>query len=204
MTVDFAKLAPADVYRTMIEIVIPRPIAWVLSDNGDGSFNLAPFSFFSGVTSRPPILSISVGKKRDGSKKDTWRNIEERSRFVVHAAAVAHGDKVSATSASLAFGESEVTANGLELEPVEGWPLPRLKEARLAMWCELHRVVEVGDGPQGLILGEVRRIWVDDSVVTHSGGGRPKIDARSLDPLARLGGDDYAKLGEIFSIERPN
>ena len=97
MDLDLSTLDPKTIYQTMIQCIVPRPIAWVLTDNGDRSFNLAPFSYFNGVSSRPPIISISAGKKRDGSKKDTWKNIEERTLFVVHLAQTDHAPLVSAT-----------------------------------------------------------------------------------------------------------
>ncbi len=76
---DFSALPPPDCYRLMIQAVVPRPVAWVLSDNGDGSLNLAPFSFFTAISSDPPLLMFSAGKKPDGTPKDTLHNVEERS-----------------------------------------------------------------------------------------------------------------------------
>ena len=82
MHFDLSELSPNRVYYTMIQTLVPRPIAWVLTDNGNDSFNLAPFSYFNGVASDPPLLMISVGKKPDGTLKDTRTNIIERNEFV--------------------------------------------------------------------------------------------------------------------------
>ncbi len=203
MLLDLATIAPKQIYTTMIQCIVPRPVAWVLSDNGDQTLNLAPFSYFNGVSSKPPILSLSVGKKRDGSRKDTWVNIDEREHFVVH---IAHPDlagAVSATAASLPFGSSEVTENDLSVRSVEGWSLPRLTHARIAMLCCRHQIIEVGDTPQGLILGRLEQVYVDDAIATPGPDGGVQIDATQLDPLARLGGDDYGALGRTFTVERP-
>ncbi len=137
MNLELSSLSPKEIYSAMIQCIVPRPIAWVLSDNGDGSSNLAPFSYFNGVSSKPPILSISVGKKRDGSKKDTWKNIEERTHFVVHLARSTQAPAVSATAASLPFGTSEVIENQLEVTQDSSWSLPRLVDAPIAMLCRL-------------------------------------------------------------------
>lgn len=202
MKIDFANLQPKEAYLLMIQCIIPRPIAWILSDNGNRTFNLAPFSYFSGVTSRPPLLCVSIGKKPDGSKKDTWVNIEERSHFVVHIPHQQQSQQVSATSAGLPFGESEVDASQLELVNEDGWALPRLADCRLALFCERHQIVEVGDGPQALVLGRIREVWFDDGVVS----GDPasvRVHPEKLDPLSRLGADDYAGLGRVFEVPRP-
>jgi len=84
MLVDPATLGGRDLYRLMISCIAPRPIAFVTTLSREGVTNLAPFSFFNGVSSDPPVISIAVGARRDGSKKDTWRNIEETGEFVVN------------------------------------------------------------------------------------------------------------------------
>lgn len=202
MILDYDLLSAKEVYFNMIQCIVPRPIAWVLSDNGNTSWNLAPFSYFNGVTSKPPVISISVGKKRDGSKKDTWRNIEERGHFVVHVSSVASAGLLSQTSEALEWGESEVDRHRVELMTEDGFPLPRVKEAQIAMLCDRHRIVEVGDGPQGLILGRVRKVWLDDGLAAEK-DGQIVLDQARLDPLSRLGWNDYSGLGAIFSIDRP-
>jgi len=202
MNINFAELSGKEIYGAMIQTIVPRPVAWVLSDNGDETVNLAPFSYFNGVSSRPPTLSISIGRKSDRSKKDTWRNIEERSRFVVHIAGVDHAQLVSATSEPLAFGDSEATRHGVELVEEEGFQLPRIKAAPIAFDCDAYQIVEIGDAPQGLVIGKINRIHIDDAIAAMTESGL-KVDAAGLNPLARLGGDDYAQLGETLTIPRP-
>lgn len=202
MTLDFSTLTGAQIYGAMIQTIVPRPIAWVLSDNGDGTLNLAPFSFFNGVSSKPPTLSISIGRKRDRSKKDTWRNIEERRHFVVHLTQVHQAQLMSATSEPLEFGDSEVVKHGVELVEEPGFHLPRIKGAQIAFDCENYRIVEIGDAPQGLVIGKINQAYIDDAIAEQTDEGL-KVDALKLNPLARLGGDDYATLDEILTIPRP-
>jgi flavin reductase (DIM6/NTAB) family NADH-FMN oxidoreductase RutF len=202
MNIDVDCLTPDQVYFRMTQTLIPRPIAWVLSENSDGSLNLAPFSYFNAVCSDPPLVMISVGKKPDGSPKDTRANIEERGHFVIH---IAHRDQVqslSESSATLAAGESEVTRLGLATTPFDGFDLPRLADCPIAYACERWEIREIGGARQSLILGRVRRVFVDDAVTTVDDRGRLRVDAAKVNPIARLGPDQYLAGGEVLRVPR--
>ena len=202
MHIDLSQLSPSRVYYTLIQTLVPRPVAWVLSDNGNESFNLAPFSYFNGVASDPPLIMLSIGKKPDGSLKDSRVNIIERNEFVVH---IAHREMVSLVTESsriLAAGESELDNLGLETTAFGDFRLPRLKDCRVALACERYRVEDITP-TQAMILGEVKAIYVDDSVITEDEQGRTKIHADKIDPITRLGGDEYGLFGEVISIPRP-
>jgi flavin reductase (DIM6/NTAB) family NADH-FMN oxidoreductase RutF len=203
MYVDFKPLSANEVYFSMIQAVVPRPIAWVLSENSDGGHNLAPFSYFNAVCSDPPMIMLSIGVRPDGSPKDTTTNIATRRDFVVHIAHVALRESVNASSASLPAGESELAALDLPLAPFEGSRLPRLRDARIAMACSSHELFELGEAPQSVILGQVHGLYLDDSILVTDPKGRLRVDIRRLDPLARLGAGQYAALGEIFHLTRP-
>ena len=202
MIIDLSKLASADVHGLMAQTIIPRPIAWVLSDNGNGTWNFAPFSFFSGVCSDPPLAMISVGRRPYGAKKDTWVNIEERSDFVIHLADTSHGDQVSQSSAGIPHGQSELDLVNMTTQPVQGERLPRVVGPKVAMFCTCHAIHEVGNRPQGLILGEIHRVWLDDDVARTTDDS-VQVDAAKLAPLSRLGGIQYADLGQIREIDKP-
>jgi flavin reductase (DIM6/NTAB) family NADH-FMN oxidoreductase RutF len=204
MFIDLSTLSPNRVYFTLIQTIIPRPIAWVLSDNGTGAaqrYNLAPFSYFNAVCSDPPLLMVSIGKKPDGSIKDTRRNILERGKFVVHIAHSGQVDAVNASSADLPAGTSELDALGLETVAFGDFPLPRLRDARVAFACERYQVMEVGE--QAIVFGLVRSAYIDDSIAVADAQGRLQIDALGLDPLSRLGGDQYGVLGQVVTRRRP-
>ncbi len=203
MLIDLAGLSPNRVYFTLIQTLIPRPVAWVLSDDGDGGLNLAPFSYFNGVCSDPPLLMLSVGKKSDGTLKDTRRNIVERGHYVIH---IAHREllpALNASSAELPAGVSELAASGLSTAPFGDFPLPRLADCRVAYGCRLFQLVELGPLPQALILGRVEQVYIDDAIVEQGEGGRFRVDAHRLDPISRLGGDEYGLLGEVVALPRP-
>lgn len=203
MYIDFTDLDPAQVYFTMIQTVIPRPIAWVLSENAQGRYNLAPFSYFNAVSSDPPLIMISVGKKPNGEFKDTRVNIEQRRDFVVHIAHREVLDEMNQSSATLPAEESELEALGLTTLAFEGSRLPRVADCRVAFGCECHEIKEVGGVPQSLILGLVNGVYVDDSIATEDKKGRLKIHADRLDPLARLGASEFMTFGSIETRQRP-
>ena len=198
------QMAAVDIYHTLTQVIIPRPIAWVLSPNDAGfsSWNLAPFSFFNAICSDPPVLMLSMGQKSDGSLKDSCRNLLERERCVIHIAADDQGQPVSDTARELVFGESEVLASGLELVEFEGTGMKRLQGVPVALACRLYQHIEVGNKPQNLLLVEVEQIWIDDAVCHHDDKGRLRFAADQIRPLARLGGSEYANLDRAFKIQR--
>ena len=203
MIIDLNDLAPNQVYFHLIQALIPRPIAWVLSENEQKSYNLAPFSYFTAVSSDPPLIMISVGKKPDASIKDTRANIEQRNDFVVHIAHRELLDALNASSATLPAGVSEVDRLALRTTDFTGCRLPRLADSRLALACERYRIQEIGNDAQALVFGKVKALYADDDIVTGGDGKRLKILADRLDPIARLGAGEYAFLSEIVYLKRP-
>lgn len=205
MLIDLETIDPKHIHPILTQTVIPRPVAWVLSTNPGGDYNLAPYSFFTVITSKPPILMVSVGKKpSDGSFKDTRVNLEARRQFVVHIGASEHAEAMTASSRHLDHGESELDQLDLKLVQEEGWPLPRVEGCPVALYCELREVIEMGDTPQSLVFGDIKRVFVDDRVGSINDQGRYVIDAKGIDPIARLGGSEYSTLGEILNVPRPD
>ncbi len=202
MDIKLNSSSSAQAYFILTQTVLPRPIAWVLSEHENGEYNLAPFSFFTVVCSDPPIIMISVGLKPDGSLKDTYRNIIERKNFVLHQAHSRQVSEMTQTAKTLPEGVSEVTDAGLYLTAFKDSPLPRIDGCRVAMDCELYETREIGNKGQYLIFGQVRNIFIDDAVVDADERGRLLVDAQKLDPLGRLGGAEYATLGERLAVPR--
>ena len=203
MYIDFNQLNPKQIYGTMIQTVVPRPIAWVLSENPQGGYNLAPFSYFNAVCSDPPLLMISIGKKPDGNFKDTRVNIEQRNDFVVHIAHENMLDALNESSATLSVEVSEIELQGLTTTPLPGSRLPRLADCRIAMSCACHQIQEIGGIPQSLIFGLIKGVYVDDAIVSRDSKGRTKIHAERLNPIGRLGANEYVTIGDILTCKRP-
>jgi flavin reductase (DIM6/NTAB) family NADH-FMN oxidoreductase RutF len=200
MTIDVADASMIEVYRILIEIVTPRPIAWVTSIDQEGRVNLAPFSFFNAFGANPPVVVFSPTRRRDGTKKDTLLNVEATGEFVVNAAVEALAQQVNLSSKELPHGESEVELTGLTLSPSARVRVPRIAEAPVHLECRLIQVVPIGDGPlsANLVIGEVVMIHIDEVVLTPSG----RVDPRELCTIGRLGGSDYCRTSDLFSMER--
>lgn len=203
MYLELGNMKPTNVYFNMMQTLVPRPIAWVLSENETGDFNLAPFSYFNAISSDPPLIMISVGKKPDGSNKDTRVNIENRNEFIVH---IAHDELITPlnqSSESLSAGESEVKKLALDTTDFEGARLPRLKQCRIAYACECYQIHEIGNTPQTIIYGKVNSIYIDDQITSTTGKGYLKVHADKLRPIARLGANEYMEFGKIIHLVRP-
>src|SRR5947208_10657245 len=112
MQIDVAHTAVLDVYHTLVGVVTPRPIAWVTSVDAAGRVNLAPFSFFNAFGANPPVVVFSPTLRRDGSKKDTLRNVEATGAFVLNTAVQPLAQQVSLSSTELLYGTSEVEMTG--------------------------------------------------------------------------------------------
>ena len=203
MILDLSQLKPAQVYFHMIQTLVPRPIAWVLSEIEQDRYNLAPFSYFNAVCSDPPLIMLSVGKKPDGSFKDTRVNIERRKDFVVHIAHREVLDDLNQSSATLDADISELDQLGIETTAFEGSRLPRIKACRIACACECYQIHELGSTPQSIIYGRVNHIYIDDDVTSTSEKGRLKVHAEKLGPIARLGADEYMSFGGVVRMTRP-
>ncbi len=211
MLISFAEWSETEAYLAFSQLIVPRPVAWVLSDNGaaqpapveptgpvaPGRWNLAPFSYFNGVTSAPPMLMFSVGDGMAGHLKDTHRNLRRDPLCVVHIARSTQAQAVQDTAAELPWGVSEVERAGLELAEWD-WPLPRVREAPVAMGCRATQFTPIGDTEQTLIFLRIERVWVQDEIASFDAQGRLLIDIAAYDPLARVGRGGYASLGAVF------
>ncbi|MBU2711643.1 flavin reductase family protein [Zooshikella harenae] len=203
MLIDFSTLTPNQIYHWMTQSIVPRPIAWVLSMNEVGGYNLAPFSYFNAICSDPPLVMLSVGKKPDGEHKDTSTNLIARKNFVIHIANSHLAQLVTDSSKTLPAETSEVDELELELLPFEGFDIPRLACCNIAMACSFYQVHELGRNQQRVIYAEVHQLFVSDEVMSQDAKGRSKVDALRVDPLARLGSSEYAVMGNVISIPRP-
>lgn len=191
----------SEIYRLFTHTVVPRPIAWVLTENENGTYNLAPFSYFNVISSDPALLMFSAGHKRDGSKKDSWRNIERNGKAVVHIADVSLMDALNESARGLPAEVSEFENLNLPLVQDEGFDLPRIEGAPVAYNTKRYDIHLLGNGPQAVIYLEATaafvndRLWLDDE---------KRVDEAKLAPLARLGGERYSELGPIHTLARPS
>ena len=198
MDVDAKDLSPREIYPLMTSCIIPRPVAWISTRSQAGVLNLAPFSYFMGVGSRPPMLSVCIGQ-RTGRPKDTAQNIRDTQQFVVNIATCKWAEKMVQCSGDYAPDVDEFEAAGLTPSPSVWVEPPGVAESPMRMECKLYEIIKPGDNPIDLILGEVVHFHLDDAIVKDG-----LADAALLDPVSRLGHDEYAPLGSIFSLFRPS
>jgi flavin reductase (DIM6/NTAB) family NADH-FMN oxidoreductase RutF len=201
MIIDVASSEVVRVYQALVDVVNPRPIAWVTTLDAQGRVNLAPFSFFNAFGANPPVVVFSPTLRRDGSKKDTLRNLEFLPEFVLNAAVEALAEPMNATSKELPPGKSEVDHAGLTLQPSIKVSPPRVAESPVHIECKVRQIMYIGNGPiaANLVIGEVLLMHIDDSVLDESG----RVDPRKLRTIARLGGSYYCRSTDLFEMERP-
>lgn len=201
MLVDPAELSLREIYQLMIRAITPRPIAWVSTVSNEGLHNLAPFSFFNGVTANPPTVVFSPVNRRDGSKKDTVINIEQTGEFVVNVVSHSQASAMNQTSADYPAEVNEFEAASIETQPSERIRPLRVAGAPIQMECKLFQIVQVGEGPlaANLIIGRIELFHLDDAVLDREG----KLDPALIDAVGRMGGASYTTTRDRFDLPRP-
>lgn len=202
MLIDFTSLSPRNAYQWMTSTIMPRPIAWVSTVSPEGKTNLAPFSFFQGITGNPPTLMFVPVNNRDGRKKDTLRNIELSKEFVVNLVPHAMAGKMNDTAAQLPYGESEFARFGIRELPSDKVKAPRVEGSPVSFECRLDQIVLIGEGPiaANVVFGRILALHVSDDMIGP--GGLP--DHARLDLVGRMGGEDYATTRDTFNLARPD
>lgn len=201
MHIDLASLSPVQTYATVTQTIVPRPIAWILTENQTGSYNLAPYSYFNALSSDPAMCVMSVGVQSDGSLKDTRINLEQREFCVIHIAHREMANDMTQSAATLGRDISEVSEIGLQTTEMAGSTLPRLAQCRVAYAAKLVDTKMIKN--QWLAFLELTHLYLDDDIVGQDQKGRLKVLADKLDPIGRLGGGEYVMAGDITTIARP-
>lgn len=200
LTINPAEQTERENYKLLIGSIIPRPIAFVTSKAEDQTINGAPFSYFNIVTANPPMISISI-QRQEMKQKDTARNIAFSKEFVVHIVDEENVQQINETAASLPANESEIEKAELTLIDSELITTPGIKEAKVRFECVLEKSIQIGDDQSpstDLIIGKIVRIHLDERVYDDG-----KIVYDELNAVSRLAGNDYAQIGNRFSIKRP-
>lgn len=195
MRLDPSTVPHAAMYQFMISVIVPRPVAFVSTLDREGHRNAAPFSFFCGLTSQPPLLGVSI-QRREGRPKDTLRNIRETGEFVVNVVDETLAPQMVQCSGEWPAEVDEVAIAGLTTAPSERVKPPRIVEAPVSLECRLHQEVDLGS--TSFVIGVILYAHVRDEVLTDG-----RVDPRKLKPIGRLGGDGYCYVHELFHIPRP-
>lgn len=200
MEIDPLSLDDRRRYGLLISVVQPRPIAWVSTVDLQGRRNLAPFSFFTGITAKPLTVCFCPVRSRHGKKKDTLLNIEETKQFTISLATESNAKAMVATSAEVERGVDEFELAGVTPAPSLKVRPARVKESPVALECELHSIVTISEGPLGgnLVIGRVVHIHIADALWKDGA-----FTHRDLKPVGRLAGAWYATTKDDFEIQRP-
>ncbi|WP_336635667.1 flavin reductase family protein [Lysinibacillus fusiformis] len=198
--IDPTKNSERENYKLLIGSIIPRPIAFVTTKSEQGVINGAPFSYFNIVSSNPPMISLAI-QRPNGHLKDTARHIHYQEQFVVHIVDEDNVEPVNETAASLPVTESEIDRAQFTLIESQQIAVPGVQEAKVRMECRLVQTIPLMNGAEqtgDLFIGEVVQYHIDETIYNEG-----RIDPRKLKAISRLAGSNYAKIGDIFALERP-
>jgi flavin reductase (DIM6/NTAB) family NADH-FMN oxidoreductase RutF len=194
-TRDKSRTLPHDPFKA---IVAPRPIGWITSINARGEINLAPYSYFNGVLSRPNLVMFS-----SEGYKDSVRNIKETGEFVCNLATWDLRDAMNATSAPMPYGTNEMESAGLAPAPSKLVKPPRVAASPCALECKMLQIVPLKDLDGSrldghVVIGRVIGVYIDDRFIKNG-----RLDTAAMKPIARCGYDEYAVIERLFAMTRP-
>lgn len=183
-------------YKILTGAIVPRPIAWVTTMSAAGVVNAAPFSAFTLVSPDPPlVLFLSSRRER---RKDTERNVRETKEFVVNIGDQACLHDLHMTSAALGPEQSETERYAIAVTPSLSVKPPRVASAPVCFECRLVQLLEFGNDPHTMVIGQVEHFYLRDDLYANG-----RIDQSKLQPIARIGGPTYAHLGEFVHLPPP-
>ncbi|HXF49465.1 MAG TPA: flavin reductase family protein [Verrucomicrobiae bacterium] len=188
-----------EIYRLMISAIVPRPIAFISTVSKSGVLNLAPFSYFMGVCSRPPTIAVSIIERPSGPK-DTANNIQDTAQFTVNIVTEEIAEKMNIASGDYPPEVDEFKMAGLTPMPSTLITPPRVAESPISMECRLVEMSKVGESPYAsyLTLGEVLLFHIQDELWADG-----EVDVRKLLAIGRMSGPRYTKTRDIFEMPRP-
>jgi len=191
---------PHDPFKSCI---VPRPIGWLTTLSADGVVNLAPFSFFNGVASDPPVVVVGINGRQPHGPKDTLTNCRETGEFVANMATWDLREAMNLTSAPLPAEVDEMVLAGLTPAPSKLVKPPRVQQSPINLECRVLQFVDLpSDDPDSkntAVFGHVVGIHIDDSVLTDG-----RVDTAKIRPIARLGYMEYAVVEKVFEMRRPS
>lgn len=200
MLFDFTTISARERYKLLVSTIVPRPIAWIVSQDLHGQLNAAPFSFFNAFAGDPPVVGIGIGSHDPGRPKDTRSNIRETRQFVVNLVSEEAAEVMNITAIEFERGVSEPHEAGLTTVPSVHVKPPRIAESPVSMECELLQVIDLGP-EQSLVLGRVLAMHVRDEAVIDP--AKHHIDTPKLKLIGRMHGAGwYARTTDLFRMDR--
>jgi flavin reductase (DIM6/NTAB) family NADH-FMN oxidoreductase RutF len=200
MYFDFSSLKPQDAYKLMVSTIVPRPIAWVVTQDREGRVNAAPYSFFNAFANEPPIVIIGIGGTPTGGEKDTAANIRATQQFVVNLVSAELGQAMTVTAIDFPHDVDELKQAGLTTIASTKVAPPRIAESPVAFECERFQTIEIGHD-RALVLGRIVAAHIADAAVMDA--AKCYIDTPKLDLIGRMhGAGGYIHTRDVFEIPR--
>ena len=200
MLFDFATISAENAYKLLVSTVVPRPIAWVTTQDTDGTLNAAPFSFFNAVSGNPPIIVIGIGGREPGDIKDTGGNIRRTGEFVVNLVSNQLAEQMNITAIDFPKQVNELAEARLTTPPSARVKPPRIAESPVSLECERLVIVEIGVD-RAIVLGKVLAIHIADAFVLDP--ARCYVDTPALELIGRMHGRGwYARTTDRFDMPR--
>jgi flavin reductase (DIM6/NTAB) family NADH-FMN oxidoreductase RutF len=197
---DMDKVATPIAYKLLAATVMPRPIAWVVSQDDAGQVNAAPYSFFNVMGSAPPTVALGMLADPARGVKDSARNILQTGEFVVCLVPERLAAAANLTAIDAPRGVNELVLAGLATTASVHIKPPRISDSPVAFECRTHTTVETGPN-QFVVIGQVIAIHIDDRFILDA--DRAHIDTPALDLVARSYGSDYVRSHDTFQLHRP-
>ncbi len=190
-----------ETHKLMIGSIVPRPIAFVSTQSKNGKNNVAPFSYFNGVCSKPPTIMFAPARRGwDGEEKDTLINIRDTEEFVVNIVSESFAEKMVMCATDFDSDVDEFEISGLNTADSQKIKPPRVEEAKISFECKLNQIIEIGDGSAGsgfVVIGTIVLFHIDDDIYDNG-----RILLNQLEPLGRLAGNWYTRLTDTLKIVR--
>ena len=197
MLFDFATLPAQDRYKLLVSTIVPRPIAWVVTQDLHGRLNAAPYSFFNAFANEPPVVVIGIGGRKPGDVKDTGQNIRETGEFVVNLVSEETAQAMNVTAIDFPPEVDELHQAGLATAASTKVKPPRIAASPVAFECERMMAIELHHD-RALIVGRVVAMHVrDDAVMNRE---RCYIDTARLNLIGRMHGGGYVHTSDTFQM----
>ena len=198
MHFDFTKIPHEQAYKLVVASVVPRPVAWVVSQDREGHVNAAPYSFFNAFSDNPVVVGIGCGP-RSGKVKDTLANIEATGQFVVNLVSAANAEQMNITAIDFPPGVNEIAEAGLSTAPSLKVKVPRIAESPVALECEIFQFVPAGH--HTIVMGRVVALHVRDDCILDA--EKFYLDTPKMELVGRMHGRGwYARTTDRIEIHR--
>ena len=200
MFLDLTDNSNHSVYSYLVGGISPRPIAWVSTLSEEGVANIAPYSFFTVASCKPPVLSVTQVNPRDNANKDTLNNLLATKECVVNIVSHSLVDQMNQSCANYPRDVSEFDAANIQRTPSQLVSVPSVAASKVRYECKLREVITISDEPSGgqMMLLDVVGIFLDDTVLVNG-----YIDPTRLDAVGKMGGDYFSTTKDKFALKRP-